>query len=105
MQRGAPGTFVYLVKPDNTVAVRTVDARADRRRARRGHVAGSQPGDKVVIDGADKLRDGAKVVLRRAAGSRRVPARRREPAPGHRRRRSSAMSRAPAGAAPASGAA
>ena len=62
IQRGAPGTFVYVVKPDETVAVQPVKlgpGNAD-------HVAvasGLALGDIVVIDGADKLRDGAKVTL------------------------------------------
>jgi membrane fusion protein, multidrug efflux system len=60
LQRGEPGTFVYLVNPDNTVSVRTVVLGAtegDRVEVRSGLV----PGDVVVVDGADKLRDGAKI--------------------------------------------
>lgn len=62
IQRGAPGTFVYLVKDDDTVAIKPVKlgpSQAD-------NVAitdGLAPGDKVVIDGADKLRDGGKITL------------------------------------------
>jgi multidrug efflux system membrane fusion protein len=60
IQRGTPGTFVYLVKPDNTVTVRVVKL---------GPVQGDDvsiesglsPGEQVVVDGADKLREGAKV--------------------------------------------
>jgi membrane fusion protein, multidrug efflux system len=61
IQRGAPGTFVYLVNADSTVSVRAVKlgpSTADRVAVQ----SGLAPGDKVVIDGADKLRDGAKVV-------------------------------------------
>jgi membrane fusion protein, multidrug efflux system len=63
IQRGAPGTFVYLISPDNTVAVKTVDLgpQSGERVAVR---SGLSPGDRVVIDGADKLRNGAKVVVR-----------------------------------------
>jgi multidrug efflux system membrane fusion protein len=60
VQRGEPGTFVYLVNPDNTVSVRTVvlgPTEGDRVEVRSGLV----PGDVVVVDGADKLRDGAKI--------------------------------------------
>ena len=32
IQRGQPGTFVYLVKADDTVAIRVVETRRDRRR-------------------------------------------------------------------------
>jgi multidrug efflux system membrane fusion protein len=64
VQRGAPGTFVYLVNADNnTVAVRPVTlgpASGDRVAVRSGLAAG----DLVVIDGADKLRNGARIALR-----------------------------------------
>src|SRR6185437_7400885 len=63
IQRGVPGTFVYLVNPNNTVSVRPVKlgvTEGDRVEVR----SGLAPGDHVVIDGADKLRDGAKVAVR-----------------------------------------
>ena len=58
--RGAPGTFVYLLKADNTVTVRTVKL---------GPIEGENavvesglaPGDVVVVDGTDRLREGAKI--------------------------------------------
>jgi membrane fusion protein, multidrug efflux system len=62
IQRGAPGTFVYLVNSDNTVSVRTVVlgvTDGDRVEVR----SGLAPGDLVVVDGADKLRDGARVSM------------------------------------------
>ena len=67
IQRGAPGTFVYLLSPDNSVSVKPVDlgAQSGERVAVRSGLA---PGDRVVIDGADKLRNGAKVVVRDAGG-------------------------------------
>src|SRR6266853_985108 len=67
IQRGAPGTFVYLVNADNTVAVRPVTlgpASAERVAIQ----AGLAPRDRVVVDGADKLRNGARVVVRNAEG-------------------------------------
>jgi membrane fusion protein, multidrug efflux system len=67
IQRGAPGTFVYLVSADNTVAVRPVTlgpASAERVAIQ----AGLAPGDRIVVDGADKLRSGARVVVRNAEG-------------------------------------
>jgi multidrug efflux system membrane fusion protein len=67
IQRGAPGTFVYLVNADNTVAVKPVTlgpASAERVAIQ----AGLAPGDRVVVDGADKLRTGARVVPRNAEG-------------------------------------
>jgi membrane fusion protein, multidrug efflux system len=63
IQRGAPGTFVYLINPDSSVTVKPVDLgpQSGERVAVR---SGLSSGDRVVIDGADKLRNGAKVVLR-----------------------------------------
>ena len=63
IQRGVPGTFVYLINADNTVSVRPVKlgvTDGDRVEVQ----SGLQPGDRVVIDGADKLRDGAKINVR-----------------------------------------
>jgi multidrug efflux system membrane fusion protein len=62
IQRGAPGTFVYVVKPDRTVAVEKVKLGPNDGQ----HVAilsGLEPGESVVVDGTDRLRDGAKVTL------------------------------------------
>ncbi len=73
IQRGVPGTFVYLVNADNTVSVRPVQlgvTAGDRVEI----LSGLNPGDRVVIDGADKLRDGAKITLRQEVGSSTPPA-------------------------------
>ncbi len=62
IQRGAPGTFVYLVKPDDTVAAQPVSLGPNDTQ----NVAitkGLTPGQVVVTDGADRLKDGAKVRL------------------------------------------
>jgi multidrug efflux system membrane fusion protein len=62
IQRGAPGTFVYLVKPDHTVAVQKVKlGPSDGQRI--AILSGLQPNESVVIDGTDRLRDGAKVTV------------------------------------------
>ena len=60
IQRGTPGTFVYVVKPDSTVTVRPIKlgpTLADRAAVESGVAAG----ELVVVDGADKLREGATV--------------------------------------------
>jgi multidrug efflux system membrane fusion protein len=63
IQRGAPGTFVYLINADSTVSVRPVKLGVtDGERVE--VLSGLTPGERIVIDGADKLRDGAKVVVR-----------------------------------------
>jgi multidrug efflux system membrane fusion protein len=66
VQRGVPGTFVYLVNADSTVSVRPIRLGAtegDRVEV----LSGLTPGDRIVIDGADKLRDGAKINVRSEA--------------------------------------
>jgi len=68
IQRGVPGTFVYLVGADSTVSVRAVQlgvTDGDRVEVK----SGLAPGDRVVIDGADKLRDGAKIIVRTETGT------------------------------------
>jgi multidrug efflux system membrane fusion protein len=62
IQLGAMGSFVYVVKDDNTVAVRKiVPGAADATRT--VVTDGLAVGEKVVIDGADRLREGSKVKL------------------------------------------
>jgi membrane fusion protein, multidrug efflux system len=72
IQRGAPGTFVYVVNPDNTVSVRPVQlgpGTADSVAVK----SGLSPGDRVVVDGADKLRDDSKISLRGTAQDSTTP--------------------------------
>ena len=60
IQRGPNGTFVYVVNPDNTVAVRNVQV--DTVQGPLAVIAqGVQAGDRVVVDGQNQLRVGAKV--------------------------------------------
>jgi multidrug efflux system membrane fusion protein len=72
VQRGVPGTFVYLVNADSTVSVRQVQLGVtDGNRVE--VLSGLSPGDRVVIDGADKLREGAKVVVRQPGEANNSP--------------------------------
>ena len=60
VQRGAQGLFVYVVRPDNTVAQRPVKlgpAEGQRVAVSEGLAAGEM----LVTDGLDRLRPGAKV--------------------------------------------
>jgi membrane fusion protein, multidrug efflux system len=66
MQQGASGSYVYVVKPDSTVSMRAVTpgpTSGDLVSVSKG----LQPGERVVVDGADQLRDGAHVVIPGAA--------------------------------------
>jgi membrane fusion protein, multidrug efflux system len=66
IQRGAPGTFVYLIKPDETVGVENVTLGPEDNGMVQV-VSGLASGNQVVVDGADKLREGSKIVLRQEA--------------------------------------
>ncbi len=72
IQRGADGTYVFVVKPDKTVAQRTV-----KTGVQDGNniqiLSGLQPGDTVVVDGADRLRDGADVEIPNPSGRITAP--------------------------------
>jgi membrane fusion protein, multidrug efflux system len=68
IQRGPQGPFVFVVKPDQTVDARpvTVGITAGADSSLDG---GLSAGESVVVDGADKLRPGAKVELQAAAAA------------------------------------
>ena len=84
VQRGSQGTFVYVVRDDKSVTVRAVKLGPTE-----GETAaiesGLSAGEIVVVDGTDKLREGAKVEIgeRNAAA---VPADGGAPKHGKRRR-------------------
>ena len=60
VQRGNPGTFVYQVKADDTVQVQVIETGVtDGEKI--AVIKGLVVGDQVVIDGVDRLRDGAKI--------------------------------------------
>ncbi len=72
IQRGRPGTFVYAVKADDTVQVRPVKLGAtdgDRVVVE----TGLEKGERVVVDGADRLRDGARIRIPRAPDGGATP--------------------------------
>jgi multidrug efflux system membrane fusion protein len=97
-QSGAPGDYVYLVKPGNTVSVHKVTLGPNDGK----HtvvLSGLAAGDTVVTDGMDRLSDGAKIEVAAAkqatAGGASAAASSAEPASsassagakhGHRRR-------------------
>jgi multidrug efflux system membrane fusion protein len=68
IQRGAPGTYVYLIGDDKvsakTVKLGVVDG--DKVQIESGLAVG----DQVVIDGSDRLRDGARITIPTAADTK-----------------------------------
>jgi membrane fusion protein, multidrug efflux system len=63
IQRGPQGTYVFVVKPDNTAEMRNVAVSISQ-----GNLTaisqGLKPGESVVTDGQDKLQPGTKVAVR-----------------------------------------
>jgi multidrug efflux system membrane fusion protein len=72
VQRGVQGTFVYVVKEDKTVALRQVKIGTTEGESVAAD-SGVSPGELVVVEGSDRLRDGAKVEIPDPA-SRAAPA-------------------------------
>lgn len=66
---GAEGRFVYVVKEDQTVTVRPVEP-GPAEGAKVAVLQGLAPGELVVVEGTDKLREGAKVDLVQRDGQR-----------------------------------
>lgn len=100
IQRGSQGQFVYVVKPDNTVTVRIIKTGPTE-----GDITaindGVAVGETVVVDGIDRLREGAKVepILRGGADD---PANKLTEKSGtHRHHKGGDAAAAPQGAAPA----
>ena len=73
VQRNPQGTFVYVVRPDRKVDVRTVTVGATQ-----GDVvaldSGVTTGELLVTDGLDKLQAGTKVIVQAAAAAATPPA-------------------------------
>jgi membrane fusion protein, multidrug efflux system len=68
VQQGANGAFVYVIKPDSTVSVTTVKLGVTDGLLEQV-VSGLSPGDRVVTDGTDRLREGAKVTVPAVTGA------------------------------------
>jgi membrane fusion protein, multidrug efflux system len=60
VQRGPRGPYLYVVKPDNTVARRTVSVGHEDAQASI-ITAGLKPDEAVVVDGASRLTEGSRV--------------------------------------------
>ena len=63
IQRGPQGTFVYVVKADRTATVRAVTV-GEIQGGEALISSGLSPGELVVVDGAERLREGTRVDLR-----------------------------------------
>jgi len=63
IQRGPEGTFVYVVQADQTAALRPVTVGVTQE-GNSSITTGLSGGELVVVDGADRLRDGSKVEVK-----------------------------------------
>ena len=89
VQRGPRSTYVYIVNADGTSSRRNVTVCHEDAAA--SIVAeGLKPGDKVVVDGAERLSDGKQVTIVQPAATGSSPASDQPVAPGTRRRRAGA---------------
>jgi membrane fusion protein, multidrug efflux system len=78
VQRGSQGTIVYVVKEDKSVSMRPVKlgpVEGDNVAVE----SGVKPGDLVVVDGIDRLREGAKVEVSSPAPAKAGPRTGRDP--------------------------
>jgi multidrug efflux system membrane fusion protein len=66
VQRNTQSTYVYLIKPDNTVTVRQI-ALGTTEGDQSEVTSGLMPGDQIVMTGVDKLQEGAKVTPHQGA--------------------------------------
>jgi multidrug efflux system membrane fusion protein len=62
VRQGSNGDFVYVLREDHTVSLRNVK-RGVATTDKVAITAGLQAGEKVITEGGDRLRDGARVVL------------------------------------------
>ena len=70
IQRNAQDSFVYVLKPDQTVAMQTVTTGTTDGSVTA--VEGINAGDAVAVDGFDKLQNGVKVAVRETSENRRA---------------------------------
>lgn len=62
VQHGAPGAYVFLIKSDNTVSIQPVKTGASNANMVQ-ILSGVKPGEQVVIDGIDRMREGTEVYV------------------------------------------
>ena len=67
IQRGPQGTYVYVIKEDQTADVRPVTV-GTIEAAQASVESGLSEGERVVVDGVDKLRAGSKVKVNSEQG-------------------------------------
>jgi len=69
IQSGPKGKFLYLVKPDKTVELRPVET-GESQDGDTAITKGLAVGEPVVVDGAERLREGSKVIVKEPGQTR-----------------------------------
>ena len=82
IQRGAPGTYVYVINANDTVSVRPVSI-GPTDGPMVAVNSGLSVGERVVVDGADRLRDGARVTIAGARSATSTTSTNAAPSGGH----------------------
>jgi membrane fusion protein, multidrug efflux system len=72
IQRGNQGAIVYVVKEDGTVEIRTVTTGPTENNTTAVE-SGLKEGERVITDGVDRIREGAKVEVVEPGGGARTP--------------------------------
>lgn len=94
VRHGTKGDFVWVLKDDKTVTMRSI-TRGEATVEKVQIATGLRAGEQVITEGADRLKEGAKVTLpgagpgaggRRSHGAAGAPAADGTPAPAHERR-------------------
>jgi membrane fusion protein, multidrug efflux system len=70
VQNGPKGKFLYLVKPDKTVELRPIET-GESQDGETAITKGLAIGEPVVVDGAERLREGSKVQVKEPGQTRR----------------------------------
>ncbi|BBL76160.1 multidrug transporter [Methylomagnum ishizawai] len=86
IQHGVNGSFVYVVRDDRTATVRPV-ATGPTEGDKTAVLQGLAPGELVVVDGTDKLREGTQVALVQRDGQRQTEPTEPKPDPAQRGQR------------------
>jgi multidrug efflux system membrane fusion protein len=86
LQRGAPGTYVYVINANDSVSVRPVSI-GPAEGPMTAVNSGLSVGERVVVDGTDRLRDGARVAIVGARSATSATSNEATPKGGHPTRR------------------
>src|SRR5690606_11115168 len=71
-KRGTPGAYMYVVDEQNTARMRVLDSAMDAGESIAVR-AGLKPGDRYVVEGLDRLREGSRVTVQSGPAASAAP--------------------------------